>query len=280
MRFVFTLIVLVSSFQTVVAGVTVDFEVFPLGNIGYFNGPTSNAIPIDGPFGGKDFNGTFEINGIDFFNSNNDLYRSWSGFAVSNRTDTTTAGFGNQYSSFAGSGAGGSSNYAVATGTRNYFNLPADFLLSSVALSNTTYAALSMMNGDSFAKKFGGVTGVDPDFLRVTLRGFDSLNGLGNSIGSVTVDLADFTFSDNTKDYILSNWLTVDLSLIANARSVSLDWASSDVGSFGINTPTFVALDNLTLTAVPEPSSVALIGLVGLGATWWRRRKQNQKQRR
>jgi hypothetical protein len=43
---------------------------------------------------------------------------------------------------------------------------------------------------------------------------------------------------------------------------------SSDVGAFGVNTPTYVALDNLV--AVPEPAALGVIGiglLIGLRRT-------------
>ncbi|AMV31565.1 PEP-CTERM motif protein [Pirellula sp. SH-Sr6A] len=280
MRLAFAMILVVSLTQLGRADIVVDFEGFPLNGSGVFNGPTSNAISTPGPFGGNDRNGTFAVSGVEFFNSNNDLYGSWRGFAVSNHTDTTTPGFSNQYSSFAGTGANGSSKYAVAYADGAFFNLPSSTLLSSVSLANTTYAALSMQTGDSFAKNFGGVSGNDPDFFRVSLSGFDGLNGTGNSIGSVTVNLADFTFADNSQDFILSNWLTVDLSSIANSRSVSLSSASSDVGAFGINTPTYVAFDNLTITAVPEPSSFALLGIAGTGIALWRRRRCKANSRR
>jgi hypothetical protein len=45
------------------------------------------------------------------------------------------------------------------------------------------------------------------------------------------------------------------------------------VGEFGINTPTYVALDNLVLVAVPEPSGmVILAGGVVVAARRLRRR--------
>jgi hypothetical protein len=273
MRLVLSLLSVFTLFQSVHAEIVVDFESFALSGVGYFNGPTSNAVATPGPFGGTDRVGTFAVNDVEFSNSNNDLFGSWDGFSVSNHTDTTTPGFGNQYSSRAGSGASSSSKYAVAYNS-GYFNLSSDTRLSSVAVTNTTYAALSMQNGDMFAKKFGGLSGNDGDFFRVTFNGFDGLSGVGNSVGAVAVDLADFTFTDNTEDYILSNWLTVDLSSIASARSVVLDFSSSDSSGGFINTPTYVALDNLTLTAVPEPGSLALLGIVGSGAAMCRKRKK------
>ena len=154
--------------------------------------------------------------------------------------------------------------YAIASGSNAYFNLPTNTRIISVDLTNATYAALSMQNGDSFAKKFGGATGNDPDLFSVTLRGFDNVGGTGNAIGAVNVNLSDFRFTNNSQDYILNNWLNVDLASIADARSVSLSFFSTDTGAFGINTPTYLALDNLRISAVPEPSSIALAGMVAM----------------
>ena len=95
-----------------------------------------------------------------------------AGWAYSQTTDTTTPGFGNQYSAIPGAGASSSATYGVAfTGgggaqaatSRITFDQPVSLL--GAALTNTTYAALSMRDGDAFAKKFGGASGSDPDYF-------------------------------------------------------------------------------------------------------------------
>ncbi len=151
--------------------------------------------------------------------------------------------------------AGGT--YAVAFGN-TFFNLPTGVTLKSLDIANTTYAALSMRDGDAFAKRFGGQSGNDPDFFRVTLSGFDQADGKGNQVGSQVVSLADFTSANSQLDFIRDRWLRVDLSGLNNARSLSFRFESSDVSGGFINTPVYVAIDNLTFNAVPEPSSLLL----------------------
>jgi len=222
-----------------------------------------------------------------FFNNNYDSRFGgfWSGWSYSNVVNITSPGFGNQYAAFPGGGSNGIGGviagqmYAVAYNDGAYFNLPSDTLLHSVDLTNATYAAISMRDGDSFTKKFGGVSGNDPDEFGVRLKGFDNVGGTGNLLGSVSVNLADFRFADNSQDFIIGNWQNVSLSSIANARSVSLEFFSTDVGGFGINTPTYVALDNLRLTAVPEPSTLALVGLVASALAFRRYRAKRAKVR-
>lgn len=225
--------------------------------------------PILGPnsaYYGQDGAGGFASGGLFFNNSYADFgggFFAWSGFAYSNQTDVAASGFGNQFSAYhlpAGGGASGSAQFGVGFA---YFRgeaaitLPAGFRPGSVRLTNVTYAALSMRDGDSFAKKFGGASGDDPDFFSVTFHGLDA-GGL--STGSVEFFLADFRFPDNAQDYIVSAWTAVDLSpLGAATRTIELEFASSDVGPFGLNTPTYVALDNFTLTAVPEPSALLFL---------------------
>lgn len=204
---------------------------------------------------------------------------SYSGFVVSNSTTLSPGGYiyaGNdaEVSAFhlpGGGGASGSSNFAVAYNA-SFFNLPAGMTPLRVDLTNTTTAYRSMENGDFFAKQFGGTSGDDPDFFDLILTGYTAPNATGSVTGSVTFRLADFTFADNTQDYIVDTWTSVDLTGLGPAASVGLSWDSSDVGGFGINTPTYVAIDNLEI--IPEPGTLLLTcaGLALLARTLRRRR--------
>jgi hypothetical protein len=216
--------------------------------------------------------GSFTTAGATFNNTYTAQFDSWSGWSYSNVKDVTTAGFTNQYAAYnlpGGGGAAGSDNFGVA----NAFNpgdatiaLPAGLRPASMQVTNTTYAALSMLNGDQFAKKFGGPTGNDPDFFRLTITG---KNAAGQSTGSVQFFLADYRFTNNSQDYVVSQWTTVDLStLAADTAVLSFGLDSTDNGPFGMNTPAYFAMDNLVLTPVPEPSLVVLAAAAGLGG--WR----------
>jgi hypothetical protein len=192
---------------------------------------------------------------------------NWSGWAYSNVVNTTTAGFGNQYASFAG---GGDNSPQYAVGFQDFFtpvtptiDLPIGTRPTSVRISNTTYAGISMRDGDGFAKKFGGTTGDDPDFFRLTIHGFDSLNTL---TGTVEFFLADYRFANNSLDYIVSQWTTVPLTSLGDAVKLTFTLDSTDNGQFGMNTPAYFALDNLSVTPVPEPASLLLAAL-GLSIT-------------
>lgn len=172
-----------------------------------------------------------------------------SGWAYSTMTDTTTAGAGNMYSAIAGKGAVASNTYLV--GQQNAMvhiaHIAQGRLLEGLFVTNSTYTALSMAEGDMFAKKFGGTTGNDPDWLKLTIQKWD--NGI---LSNQTVEfyLADFRFEDNTKDYILKDWEWIDLSLFGATDSLEFTLSSSDVGNWGMNTPAFFCIDNLTTTDV------------------------------
>ena len=226
------------------------------------NSFSNNAGP-SGSFvsAGNSFNNTFspDFGGI------------WSGWAISSTTDTTTPGFGNQYSAITGSGADGSATYGVAFTfgsnanpfhpASSFVNLAAGTDPVSIQVTNTTYAYLSMLNGDTFEHAFG-----KNDFFELTITGFSGPGGAGQKTGEVDFFLADFL---GTNSYIVNTWDTVDLSSLGESGSLVFGLVSSQNDPvFGMNTPAFFAADNFTVStnAVPEPSSWVLcccgVGLV------------------
>lgn len=242
------------------AEITVDFEELSLANESFYNGDPGGFV--------TDHDGSFFSQGVKFSNTftradfGGFSVEFWSGWSYSNITDNTTPGFANQYSAFPGGGSGGSQNYGVSFGSPgNAMEIPADYTLQSIDITNTTYAALSMRDGDSFAKQFGGPTGNDEDFFKLIISGYSGGES-GTLVGEVEFYLADYRFADNSLDFIVDEWTTVDLTSLAAADTLTFSYESSDVGQFGINTPVFFAADNLVLgtLTVPEPSSwVAMI---------------------
>ena len=213
-----------------------------------------------------------------FSNSYDTAYNSWSGWGYSNVNDPTTTGptpflddYNHQFAAITGTAPGGSGNYGISTGPGAAINLPAGTSPVSFEVTNSTYSYLSMTHGDGFAKKF--TTG---DFFELKIFGFSGLSGSGSQVGEVDFYLANYT---SPASLPVDVWTLVDLTPLAGSRSLTFDYASSDVGEFGINTPEYFAMDDLTLStaSVPEPSSAMLaltaLGTLGFFAAHCRRRR-------
>lgn len=175
----------------------------------------------------------------------------WSGFSISNITDNTTPGYANEYSSYTGGGKN-SDNYAVYTYAGEISGNSDIITIESIEITNATYTALSMLNGDMFGKVFGSVNNADgnpdgtngEDYFRVWIIGE---NYVGNAKDSIEFYLADYRFSDNNQDYIIDDWHTIDLTTFAFAvNKIRFRFESSDM-SFGyINTPGYLVVDDIT----------------------------------
>ncbi|MFZ1676781.1 MAG: DUF4465 domain-containing protein [Saprospiraceae bacterium] len=202
--------------------------------------------------------GGFKSGSIELPNDYNDEFGYWSGFAISADTNSTTPGFTNQYSAIPGKGALGSTSYAVGYVYDNTIvRLTGKAIgkpMIGMYVTNSTYAALSMKDGDGFAKKFGGESGKDPDFFLLTIKKY-----AGGAIAddSINVYLADYRSSNSSKDYILTDWKYVDLSTIGEVDSLVLRLSSSDVGIFGMNTPAYMCIDQVSTDNLLSASSLS-----------------------
>jgi len=193
---------------------------------------------------GSDLTGGFTDGGAYFVNDYDTSYGGYwnGGFAYSNRVDTVTAGYTNMYSVMAGVAQSGS-NFAIANPNYNttYMKLMSPANIEGMYITNSTYAYISMRDGDAYAKKFGGTSGDDTDWFKLTMKGY--LNG--NFTDSVEFYLADYRFTDNSQDYIVKDWTWVDMMAMGEVDSVVFSLSSSDVGQYGMNTPAFFCLDHI-----------------------------------
>ena len=182
---------------------------------------------------------------VNFYNDFEDfgVFAYWEGFAVSNNTDRETAGYDNQYSVYASSGAGGSKNFALVYSGFNEvsyckFLENQEFNIKSLMINNSTYAALEIKNG-GFGKKFEA-----GDWFKIIITGFDAR---GNETGKVEFYLADFR---NGKSYICQEWTKVDLTNLGKVNKLEFTFASTDNDPvLGINTPEYACIDNIIYLA-------------------------------
>lgn len=215
------------------------FENINMGANGYYNGSDKSGGFISGNFR--------------FLNNYNADWGNWSGFAASEKTDVTTPGYGNQYSAVTGKGVSGTSGYAVGYPSPVSTVAFKDTLISGLYVTNSTYAYLSMKNGDAYSKKFGGESGNDEDWLILTIEGFNSEN---RSTGKVEFFLADFSYSNNTNDYILDTWKWVNLESLGRISKLEFSLRSTDNGNWGMNTPGYFCIDNLNHEVVTSTPSI------------------------
>ena len=210
--------------------VIIMFEDVELGERGYKN---------DFPYG-------LILGDVDFYNHSGICEWGipvWEGFAVSRLTDRETPGFMNEFSVFASSGAGGSEQFAVIyyAGERGNevpsmrFLNNQEFKFRSLMVNNTTWAALDIKHGSDFSEPFE-----NGDWFKLIITGFDAG---GNETGIVEFYLADFR---DGKTFVCQAWTRVDLSSLGKVNRLEFTFASSDVDPiFGINTPTYAAIDNI-----------------------------------
>ncbi len=214
-----------------------DFQNLNLGPDSYWNG--------------SDLSGGYISGACNFINVYDTTFFSWSGFAYSNKQDTITASWSNQYSCIKGKGVLGTSNYALAY----VYNEPKAIISNQQSkgyskgmyVTNSTYTYMSMLNGDPYCKKFGGISGNDSDWFKLSIIGYH----YPQIPDTISFYLADYRFSNNALDYIIKEWTWVDLTSFNNVDSLGFFLSSTDNGTWGMNTPAYFCVDNLTIDYAP-----------------------------
>lgn len=249
---------------------TLGYQVFTFDNVdpSYIAGPTSYGENLYSAFGANQFTSyqcpetglQFGINMAPSYDWQTyeylgDTYEFWNGgICISNWNDKETAGYLNQcsvhYRHFDTGlgGYGGSANFGVVYGSGSaVLSLAGEDtqrVFDHLYINNTTYAYLSMRNGDDFAYSHNFAR---QDWFKVTLTGVDAQ---GTETGAVDVYLSDFRTSDAPG--IMTWWTKVDLTSLGAVHQVVFSFSGSDSGEWGLNTPATCCIDNVAIRNLSE----------------------------
>lgn len=227
---------------TVTVG-TATFDDVTLGANGYWQGESGDNEMFSG--------------GWFFTNYYMPEYSFWGGFTASNHTDMSQSGLSAQYTAATGAGYDGSTQYGVAycmgVQTDVYAADGIAHTVTGCYVTNNLWAYQNMHDGDATATAFGGTTGNDPDWFKLTATG---KNANGQTVGTAEFYLADYRFENNDDDYILNTWEWFDLSTLGAVHTISFSLSSSKNNSGGMITPAYFCIENFNGTAPTPPQDL------------------------
>ena len=225
------LLLILSLFATTLAFAQepATFEDVPLGSGGIWQPPTGeNEMPSGG-----------------WLFTNSTQYGYWGGFTASNRTDLSQTGLDAQYTAATGCGYDGSTHYAVAytmgVQTDVYATDGQMHTVTGCYVTNNLWTYQDILQGGYGEQPYGGPTGNDPDWFKVTATG---KNASGQTVGALDFYLADFRFVNNEEDYVLNTWEWFDLSPLGNVATISFSLSSSRDSGYNMITPAYFCMDN------------------------------------
>ena len=180
-----------------------------------------------------------------FTNYNYTSWGYWGGFTASNRTDLNQSGLDAQYTAASGCGYDGSTNYAVSytmgVQTEVYAADGQSHTVTGCYVTNNLWTYQDILQGGYGELPYGGTTGNDPDWFKVTATGKDAN---GQVVGTLDFYLADYRFSNNEEDYVLNTWEWFDLSPLGSVATISFDLSSSRGSGYNMITPAYFCMDN------------------------------------
>jgi len=246
---------LLTSFKTQ-AQTTVTFDTYSLTPNSYY----------------QDNNGTdFGSAGINFQYGWSSSFSYWeSGTSYTNMNDTVNGTYTNLYGCIPGIAFSGN-NYATAQSGALITFTNNTTAVNGFYITNTTYAWKVIKSGNQFSRRFGDTTGTGsgtsiaqghyPDWFKILVRGYRG----GNMImDSVDYYLADYRATGTVNDYVIKNWQFVNCISLGQVDSISFEMKSSDIGDFGINTPTYFSMDNfvtVSTVGVDELTNLSQLSL-------------------
>lgn len=223
-------------------------------------GPDTKGEQVIGTYYDQQLAGSFVSGSYSFSNNYSLDFGSWTGFAYSNSTSTKYESLADQYNSAVGSGHNGSSTFAVAfdNGKISVLNDAEGDSIRGMYITNSAYALNSIMNGDSYSRKFE-----DGDYLKIIFTGTHN----DGTTSTLEYYLADYTQDKAADHYYVDTWQWVDLRSLGKVTKVEFILDGSDKSYGYLNTPAYFCLDDVngeretTMGATQTGNEVDLAGL-------------------
>lgn len=222
-------------------GSCVTFEDINLVEDSFWNGSDMTGEQTTDIWGSDVYKNTYYCNGFRFTNIYNPAWGSWSGFAISNKTDNTYVDYTtSQYNNCLGYGYDNSKNFAVVfpSGNNEAIDIDAEegMNLTGFYLTNSAWNVDAYINGDGMTD--GGFT--NGDWCKLTIYAVLA----DNTTSMLDVYLADYRSDDASEHYYIKEWQWVDLSSLGKVASLSFGISSSRNNDWGMTTPGYFCMDN------------------------------------
>lgn len=174
----------------------------------------------------------------------------WTGYALSNIYSKLIVQTPSPFAAFASSQKDGKfmvyNQPQTPAAAALEFENNAEFVVGSIDVANTQLAHLVMKYGtENGIRNFGGENNNELDWCKLIIEG---LNAQGVKTDTVNFYLADYRFENKKKNYIVSDWTTVDLKKLGKVNKIifSIDSSIRDEENH-ILTPQQFCLDNIKL---------------------------------
>lgn len=213
----------------------VSFENQKLNEQGFWMGE-ENGTGVSDDWGGTTYICSYAEKDLSFNTSytKSDYLVSFMGFGISNRTATGFSATNftiDQFNNITGKAHSGK-QFAVVYGQAATITVSntKGVNVKGFFFTNSSYLVNSVENGDDYAKKFE--TG--KDYFKVTVTADN-----GKSVDFYPADY-------RTGVTVVKDWKWLDLSSLGRVKSLTFTFDGTDKGEWGLNTPLYVCIDDLT----------------------------------
>ena len=151
-----------------------------------------------------------------------------------------------------GAGAGGSNTFVVCNGysdnnsmsscSRMSLTGNAELYVVSLDVCNSSYTWGTMMNKNPY--------GSTPEQNLQEAKGWFKVEFYGGK--PVEFYLADYRDGSATATPAISTWRSVDLTALGKVNAIEINFKGSDTGLYGLNTPAYCCIDNVTFETTPS----------------------------